>query len=41
MLKMAQALGDAEALKEAGRPVIRFHSNSNSLQPVVATVLRR
>lgn len=41
MLKMAQALGDAEALKEAGRPVIRFHSANNSLQPLVAAVLRK
>jgi hypothetical protein len=25
VLKMAQALGDGQALREAGRPVIRFH----------------
>lgn len=41
MLKMAQALGDADALKAAGRPVIRLHSASNSLPPLVATVQRR
>src|SRR5690606_10695682 len=40
ILKMAQALGDAEALKEAGRPVIRFHSASNRLAPLVTTMQR-
>lgn len=41
VLKLAQALGDADALQASGRPVIRLHSASNSLPPLVATVQRR
>jgi hypothetical protein len=41
VLKMAQALGDADALKAAGRPVIRFHSAGSSLRPLVTTLQRQ
>lgn len=37
LLKMAQALGDAEALRAAGRPVIRLHTGG-PLPSLVATV---
>ncbi|MDX1663276.1 MAG: bifunctional transaldolase/phosoglucose isomerase [Candidatus Promineifilaceae bacterium] len=41
VLKMAQALGDAQALQEAGRRVIRFHLRSSDVPLLLAELMRR